>query len=86
MALSQAKDETTSGFAVLDDKGRLPVAKALRDALGLKPGSSVAYVLIDGLLLIIPQDEQLEPVMHFGGRLVGFRHDYTTPEPHLLPE
>ena len=59
MTLSHARDETTSGFAVLDDKGRLPVAKALRDALGLKPGSSVAYVLIDGLLLIIPQDEQL---------------------------
>ncbi len=59
MALSDTRDETTSGFAVLDDKGRLPVAKALRDALGLKPGSSVAYVLIDGLLLIIPQDEQL---------------------------
>ena len=59
MAQSHTKDKATAGFAVLDDKGRLPVAKALRDALGLKAGSSVAYVLIDGMLLVIPQDKHL---------------------------
>lgn len=59
MATTHANEETIAGFAVLDGKGRLLVAKVLREALGLKPGSSVAYVLIDGILMIIPQDEQL---------------------------
>jgi len=59
MALPTADNEPVAGFAVLDDKGRLPVAEVLRDALGLVPGSAVGYVLLDGMLLVIPQDAQL---------------------------
>ncbi len=48
-------DETpSSGFSVIDEKGRLSLARSVRNALGIKPGSRVAYVVLDGALLIIP--------------------------------
>jgi bifunctional DNA-binding transcriptional regulator/antitoxin component of YhaV-PrlF toxin-antitoxin module len=58
MASTSSGDETTAGFATLDDKGRLPVPKEPREAVGLRPGSAVASVLLDGMLLVIPQDAQ----------------------------
>ena len=58
-----AAAETTSGFAHLDEKGRMPIAKPIRDAFGLRAGSTVAWVKLGQGLLIIPQDEHLAQVM-----------------------
>lgn len=67
MAAQQSAQETqaqeAAGFAVLDDKSRLSLSKPVREALGLRPGSSVAYILIDHSLLLIPQDEHLVRLM-----------------------
>ena|SRR5438046_1358317 len=57
------EEESVAGFGVLDDKGRLSLAKPVRHALDLHPGSSVAYVVVDGALLLIPQDKQLMALM-----------------------
>lgn len=51
--------EPVSGFGTLDERGRLTLSKPVRQALGLKPGSSIAYIVIEGQLLVIPQDEHL---------------------------
>lgn len=58
-----AAAETTSGFAHLDEKGRMPIAKPIRDAFGLRAGSTVAWVKLGQSLLIIPQDEHLAQVI-----------------------
>ncbi len=52
-----------SGFGVLDERGRLTLSKAVRQALQLRPGSSVAYIVIEDHLLVIPQDEHLARLM-----------------------
>ena len=52
-----------SGFGVLDERGRLTLSKAVRQALHLRPGSSVAYIVIEDQLLVIPQDEHLARLM-----------------------
>ncbi len=54
----------TAGFAVLDDKGRLSLPKSLRGALGLHAGSAIAYVRVDDMILLIPQDEHLAALMN----------------------
>src|ERR1041385_2008922 len=48
-----------TGFGVVDQKGRVALPKDARSALGVKPGSHVAYVVLDGALILIPQDEHL---------------------------
>jgi AbrB family looped-hinge helix DNA binding protein len=49
----------TRGFATVDEKGRIALPKHVRAELGVHAGSSVAYVLLDHALLLIPQDEYL---------------------------
>ncbi len=56
-------DDPAPSRAVLDEKGRLGVGKAVRQALAIRPGSALAYVLLDDALLLIPQDEQLATLM-----------------------
>lgn len=51
--------EGTAGFAVLDDKGRISLPKALRATLGLHAGSPVAYIALADTILLVPQDEHL---------------------------
>jgi AbrB family looped-hinge helix DNA binding protein len=53
----------TAGFAVLDDKGRISLPKPLRGALGLQAGSAIAYIRLNDMILLIPQDEQLTALM-----------------------
>lgn len=53
----------SSGFGVVDEKGRLTLTKSVRNALGIDPGSQVAFVLLDGALLIVPQDDHLAVLM-----------------------
>ena len=54
-----ADEMLSSGFGVVDEKGRLSLARSVRNALGIEPRSHVAYVVLDGALLIVPQDEHL---------------------------
>lgn len=53
--------ETTdiAGFAILDDRGRVALSKAARQALNLHAGSALAYAVVDGTILLIPQDRHL---------------------------
>jgi AbrB family looped-hinge helix DNA binding protein len=54
-----AHDGGLAGFATVDDRGRVVLSKAARHALNLRAGSSLAYVVIDGAIVLIPQDEHL---------------------------
>lgn len=51
------------GFGTVDEKGRISLTKPVRGALGVSPGSSVAYMVVDGALLLIPQDQHLAELM-----------------------
>ena len=55
--------EATVGYAHLDDKGRLPLGKQVRQALGLHAGSTVAYIKVGDALLLIPQDAHLAQLL-----------------------
>jgi bifunctional DNA-binding transcriptional regulator/antitoxin component of YhaV-PrlF toxin-antitoxin module len=54
-----APAEASVGYAHLDDKGRLPLGKPVRQALGLHAGSTVAYIKVGDALLLIPLDAHL---------------------------
>lgn len=43
------------GFATVDDKGRISLSKPVRAALGVEAGSSMAYIVLDGALLLTPR-------------------------------
>ena len=67
-----APGEGMIGFAVLDSRGRLSLSKPVRQALGMHPGSTLAYVVVNGGLLLIPQDEHLAALLdHAAGVLEG---------------
>jgi AbrB family looped-hinge helix DNA binding protein len=51
------------GFAVVDDEGRVALPQAVRDSLGLGPGSTIAYLVVDGHVAIIPHDRELARLM-----------------------
>ena len=55
--------ERGAARAVVDEKGRLSLGKAVRRALDVRPGSSLGYVLLDDAFLLIPQDDQLAALM-----------------------
>lgn len=61
--MEEAREAGVTGFATLDNKGRLSLSKPVRQALGVQPGSSVAYVVVDRALLLFPQDEHLARLM-----------------------
>ena len=52
-----------AGFAVLDNKGRLTLPRAVRSALDVGRGSTVAYVVAGNTLLVVPQDPHLAALM-----------------------
>jgi AbrB family looped-hinge helix DNA binding protein len=56
---TEAEPEMAAGFSTLDEKGRVSLPKAVRSALGVQPGSALAYVVLDHSVLFIPQDEHL---------------------------
>ena len=57
-------DETIAGgFGTVDEKGRICLNKAVRDTLGIEPGSHVAFVALEDAVLIVPQDEHLASLM-----------------------
>jgi bifunctional DNA-binding transcriptional regulator/antitoxin component of YhaV-PrlF toxin-antitoxin module len=73
MASTTPPEETTStaGFGTVDDKGRITLSRAVRGALGIKPGSSLAYVVLDGMLLLVPQDEHLAELIEQGSQVLA---------------
>lgn len=54
-----AMDHVLSGYSQLDDKGRVQIPKDVRTSLGLNAGSTVAYVRVGELVVLIPQDTHL---------------------------
>jgi bifunctional DNA-binding transcriptional regulator/antitoxin component of YhaV-PrlF toxin-antitoxin module len=60
---STEQESLIGGFATVDEKGRVSLSKSVRGALGVEAGSSVAYLVLDGVLLLIPQDEHLAALM-----------------------
>lgn len=54
-----AETTATVGFSTLDEKGRIALPKAVRTALGVHSGSSLAYIVLDDAVLFIPQDAHL---------------------------
>ena len=52
-------DNAAVGFSTIDEKGRIALPKAVRSALGVHAGSSLAYVVLDDAVLFIPQDAHL---------------------------
>ena len=62
-SVHKERESGVVGFGVLDDKGRLSLSKPVRQALGVQPGSSLAYVLVDHTLMLIPQDEHLAKLL-----------------------
>ena len=52
-------DSAAVGFSTIDEKGRIALPKAVRSALGVHTGSSLAYVILDDAVLFIPQDAHL---------------------------
>ncbi len=58
-----ATAEETAGYAQVDDKGRVSLAKPIRQALGLSAGSTVAYVKMGEAVILIPQDAHLTHLM-----------------------
>ncbi len=60
-----------AGFATLDDRGRLALSKAARQALDLHPGSPVAYVVVDGAIMLIPQDKHLARLSEHAARVLA---------------
>jgi bifunctional DNA-binding transcriptional regulator/antitoxin component of YhaV-PrlF toxin-antitoxin module len=55
--------ERGAARAVVDEKGRFSLGKAVRRALDVRPGSTLGYVLLDDAFLLIPQDDQLAALM-----------------------
>ena len=48
-----------AGFSTVDEKGRVSLPKALRASLGVHAGSSLAYIVVDHAVLLVPQDDHL---------------------------
>src|SRR5687768_8654488 len=65
------RTKANGGFGTVDDKGRVALPKPLRSALGIEPGSAVAYVLLDGAVLLVPQDEQLTELGRRAGEVLS---------------
>ena len=59
------------GFGTLDDKGRLSLPKAVRQALGVQPGSSVALIVVNKTLLVLPQDQHFVELMEQGAKAIA---------------
>lgn len=58
------------GFATVDDRGRIALSKDARQALSLHAGSSLAYVVVDGAIMLFPQDERLAQLFEHTARVL----------------
>jgi bifunctional DNA-binding transcriptional regulator/antitoxin component of YhaV-PrlF toxin-antitoxin module len=55
--------EATVGYTRVDERGRVLLGKPVRDALGVRVGTTMAYVKVGGAVLLVPQDAHLAQVM-----------------------
>lgn len=55
--------EAAIGYTRVDERGRVSLGKPVRDALGLKTGTTMAYVKVGDAVLLVPQDAHLAQVM-----------------------
>ena len=56
---ASSEDSPGVGFSTVDEKGRIALPKSVRSALGVRAGSSLAYIVLDDAVLFIPQDAHL---------------------------
>lgn len=63
MRATRHDDHQLGGFGTLDEKGRISLPKPIREALGVTPGSALAYIVLDGTVLLVPQDAHLSALM-----------------------
>jgi AbrB family looped-hinge helix DNA binding protein len=54
-----AEAKTAVGVSTVDEKGRIALPKSVRTALGVRAGSSLAYIVLNDAVLFIPQDAHL---------------------------
>lgn len=66
--------QQVGGFGTLDDKGRLSLPKQVRESLGVQPGASMAYIVLDGAVLLVPQDAHLTALMERAAQVLGKAH------------
>jgi bifunctional DNA-binding transcriptional regulator/antitoxin component of YhaV-PrlF toxin-antitoxin module len=64
------REHNVTGFGVVDAKGRFSLSKQVREALGIEPGSTLAYVVIDNTVLLIPQDAHVAALLEHAAHLV----------------
>ena len=64
------QDDGITGFATVDDRGRIALSKATRQALGLHAGSSLVYVVSNGAIMLLPQDEHLARLSEHAARVL----------------
>ena len=67
---SSEQGQDLTGFGVVDAKGRFSLSKQVREALGIEPGSTLAYVVIDNSVLLIPQDTHVAALLEHAARVV----------------
>lgn len=63
-------ERRVAGFGVVDAKGRISLSKDVREALGIEPGSLLAYAVIDNTVLLIPQDAHVAALLEHAARVV----------------
>jgi bifunctional DNA-binding transcriptional regulator/antitoxin component of YhaV-PrlF toxin-antitoxin module len=63
-------EQEVTGFGVVDAKGRFSLSKQVREALGIEPGSVLAYVVMDNTLLLLPQDAYVASLLERAARVV----------------
>ncbi len=83
------RPQTTAQVATMRELGIITKdgANAFFDANGkVKSMAEVAGILRNATTVASVDTSCLEPVMHFAGHLVRFRHDYSNPHPQTLPE
>src|SRR5439155_23469166 len=66
-----SQDDGVAGFTTLDDRGRVVLSQATRRALNLHAGSSLAYVVVDGAIMLFPQDEHLARLTEHAAQILG---------------
>ena len=58
--MKQPKRATESGgFAAVDEKGRFALPKTVRSELGIEAGTAVAWLVVGGTVVVVPQDRHL---------------------------
>ena len=59
------------GYAGLTSRGQLTIPKKVRDALSLKAGDTVAWTVMDGLLIGTPRNPRFADLVGFLGNPPG---------------